>query len=181
MHLQQLCALGAESGRDQLPRKSTDPITTRLRGSGAAFPIGLGKPRLWGLILFFISWYSVVENRPFQRIAEMCRACGAPPISPSVAALKDKTTTINSDGGSISPLISLPGCMRCRGLVRLDEPKARQELGQVFLRVAVAHATGVCEKTLLQRIRHLGILAFETPNQGPESSFCCWGSGQRLT
>ena len=39
----------------------------------------------------------------------------------------------------------------------------------------------VClNKTLLRRRRHVKMLASGTPNQGPESSFCCWTAGQGL-
>ena len=39
---------------------------------------------------------------------------------------------------------------------------------------------GVCEKTLLRRRIHVKLLASKTPNQGLESSFCCWTAGQGL-
>ena len=42
-------------------------------------------------------------------------------------------------------------------------------------------AIGVCDKkTLLRNITHVGISAFRAPNQGLESSSCCWTAGQGL-
>ena len=53
-----------------------------------------------------------------------------------------------------------------------------------FFRVTFTHAHKhipvSVQKTLLRKIIHIGILVFRSPNQGLESSFCCWTAGQGL-
>ena len=51
--------------------------------------------------------------------------------------------------------------------------RASVSQAQAYLSLS-ARDTGVCEKTLLRIRRRAGTLALKTPNQGLESSFCCW-------
>ena len=46
--------------------------------------------------------------------------------------------------------------------------------------VVILTSAGVCEKTLLRRRGPLGKSAWKTPNQGLDSSFCCWIARPRL-